>query len=155
MVPLPLLLLLHPLLTTAQLPLLAYSHPHSFLGLSSGFHTASGTIAFIPGFHSCGTLLLLSAPSLSYEDFARMSTAEGSVRAGYEGAGEGRVMERDALESEVLAWARGWRRSCGRGEGMREVRVAKVVADLKGEGEARQPGVDRLGTFACVWWCWG
>lgn len=60
-------------------------------------------------------------------------------------------MESTALESEVIAWAKGWRRTCGRGEGMKEVRVAKVVADLTGEGEARQAGVDRLGEYPVYW----
>ncbi|GJN94749.1 hypothetical protein Rhopal_007841-T1 [Rhodotorula paludigena] len=129
----------------ARVPLLAYSTPRPFLGLDDGFSDpAIGTVAFIPAFHACGTLLILSVDDLAFDDFALLP------RSGLEGgqanvtgawdrynAAPTNVMEPDAVEGHVLAWARGWRKTCGRGAENREVRVVKVDVDgVSGEDRA-------------------
>ncbi|GAA5890038.1 hypothetical protein JCM5296_004751 [Sporobolomyces johnsonii] len=137
-------------------PLLGFASPKPFLGLDDGFSKAISTVAFIPGFHTCGTLLVLSVDGLQRGDFdllPRGGGASGNQTAPDsegEEAGEGdhreaqeqssglmdrylsaptTVIEDDALEGTVLAWAKGWRRTCGRGEANKEVRIAKVVVD--------------------------
>ncbi|GAA6002098.1 uncharacterized protein JCM10292_001846 [Rhodotorula paludigena] len=138
----PVLALPYPL---ARVPLLAYSTARAFLGLDDGFSDpAISTVAFIPAFHACGTLLVLSVDDLAFNDFALLP------RSGLEGgqanvtgvwdrynAAPTNVMEPDAVEGHVLAWARGWRRTCGKGEENREVRVARVDVDgVSGEARA-------------------
>jgi hypothetical protein len=134
----PSLSLLLLLQTTAakatSVPVLAFSYPLEFVGLDEGFNHPTpslvpSTISFLPPLHACGTLLILSAPGLQYDDFERLPRYGGGAGEYYH-EGPGRVKESDALEEEVVEWARGWRKSCGPGEEMREVRVAKVVVDL-------------------------
>ncbi|BGP28087.1 hypothetical protein JCM10295v2_007074 [Rhodotorula toruloides] len=113
---------------SARVPLLGWSSPSAFLGLDDGFSKPIGTIAFLPGFHACGTLQILSVEGLEFGDFAMLPSGNGSVFERYEG-GMTRVREEDAVEGTLAAWARGWRATCGRGEANKEVRVAKVPVD--------------------------
>ncbi|GAA5970289.1 hypothetical protein JCM11641_001651 [Rhodosporidiobolus odoratus] len=122
---------------SAHVPLLAYSSPSPFLGLEDGFSTPIGTVAFIPGFHTCGTLNIFSVdPELEFEDFERLKerTGEGKEDAEeglwqrYE-SGQSGVIEDNAVEGTILAWAAGWRKTCGRGAENKEVRVTKVLVD--------------------------
>lgn len=134
-------------------PLLAYSAPKAFLGLEQDtFKLNNGVIAFLPGFHACGTLQLISVDGLQHGDFAflpsRNETAAdlgdqtgSGLKEAYEGA-ETKDLEQNAREGEVVAWAKGWARSCGKGAAMKEVRAAKVEVDW---GEDRKESVRKLG----------
>ncbi|GAA5851837.1 hypothetical protein JCM8547_000073 [Rhodosporidiobolus lusitaniae] len=131
---------------TARTPLLAYSSPKPFLGLDdeNGFDGRIGHVAFLPGFHACGTLSVFSVePGLTSEDWDLLERVGGnSTTEGEEGEGEQemglwqryesaptRVRENEAVEGTILAWARGWRKTCGKGPENKEVRVTKVLVD--------------------------
>lgn len=76
---------------------------------------------FIPGFHSCGTLLVVSVNGITIAELQELS----ALKTEWDGV-PSKVIESNALEGTVLSWAKGWRSSCGRGEAMKEVRVAKL-----------------------------
>ncbi|BGP35898.1 hypothetical protein JCM10296v2_007750 [Rhodotorula toruloides] len=132
---LPLLALAAPF-PSALVPLLGWSSPSPFLGLDDGFSKPIGTIAFLSGFHACGTLQILSVEGLEFGDFDLMPRENGSVLERYE-EGKTHVMEEDAVEGTVAAWARGWRKTCGKGEANKEVRVAKLLVDGVAEDAER------------------
>ncbi|BGP52239.1 hypothetical protein JCM10450v2_008210 [Rhodotorula kratochvilovae] len=114
---------------SARVPLLGYSAPKSFLGLDDGFSQSVGTVAFLPGFHACGTLLVLSVDGgLTFDDLALLPRGNGSLWERYDAAPTN-VLEDDAVEGTVLAWARGWARTCGKGSANKEVRVASLAVD--------------------------
>lgn len=147
--------------TPGTLPLLAYSSPKLFPGLEAGFTNLADNIFFLPPFHPCGTLLVISAPGVTYDDLEKLpkeiDTGNGKGgRIGVEWeAALSQVLERDAREEGVLAWAKGWKGSCGKGEAMREVKVAKVVVEgLKNsEGADRSASILELGECSCFALC--
>lgn len=128
----------------AQVPLLGWSAPADFLGLDDGFSKPIGYVAFLPGFHACGTLQILSVEGLEFADFDLMPSGEGSVMARYE-EGKTTVTEDDAVEGTVAAWAKGWKATCGKGEANKEVRVAKVLVDGVADGAERSEWAKALG----------
>ncbi|ORY88592.1 hypothetical protein BCR35DRAFT_301351, partial [Leucosporidium creatinivorum] len=147
---LPVLLGAVGLASAASTPILAYSSPKPFLGLESGTFDQSkndGVVMFLPGFHACGTLQLLSVEGLHHTDFAllpfRNATAvevgdpTGSGLKEAFAAAETKDLEsdEDGNEREMLVWAKGWAKSCGKGAAMKEVRVAKVGVDWNGDRE--------------------
>lgn len=116
---------------SARIPLLGYSSPAPFLGLEAAeLAKPVGTVAFIPRFHPCGTLLVLSVDDLSFDDLALLphSASNASLWAQYDAAPTS-LLQDDAVEGTVLAWMRGWRSTCGKGEHNREVRVASLTVD--------------------------
>ncbi|GAA5897792.1 hypothetical protein JCM8208_000263 [Rhodotorula glutinis] len=121
---------------SARLPLLGFSSPSPFLGLDDqAFAQPIGTVAFLPGFHACGTLLVLSVDHLTLDDLALLprspddnSTAHDSLWDRYTAAPSNTLVA-DAVEGTVLAWARGWRETCGKGAANKEVRVAHLTVD--------------------------
>ncbi|GAA5895649.1 uncharacterized protein JCM6883_001575 [Sporobolomyces salmoneus] len=142
-------------------PLLAFSHPKSFLGLKDEFTKRVDTVAFLPGIiHPCGTLTIIaldesdspSKPTLEFTDFSlfprsnETSTDEGedqeeprkTLMDYYDEAADS-VLEEKGLEGTVLAWAKGWRNTCGKGAINKQVKVVKVASkDLLGK-----PGMSR------------
>jgi hypothetical protein len=106
-------------------PLLGFSSPKAFLGLDDGFSQALGTVIFIPSFHACGTLLVVNAAGLEYSDFDQLPAGNHTLRGVFDSAPTN-VEEDNAKEGTVLAWTRGWRKSCGRGDANKEVRVVDV-----------------------------
>ncbi|GAA5890571.1 hypothetical protein JCM6882_002966 [Rhodosporidiobolus microsporus] len=149
---LPLLSLLTPALSapfpTARTPLLAFSHPLPFLGLddpNTFTNPQIGHVAFIPGFHACGVLNVWAVePALEGGDWDLLAQRAANSTEGEGERDEGvwqrwerapsRVREAEAVEGVILAWAEGWKKTCGkkgangrRAEG--EVRVAKVFVD--------------------------
>lgn len=129
--------------------LLAYTHPLGLLKFGGdspldSFATSAATVAFVPGLHTCGTLLVLSAAGLSRADLDDVS-ARGALVNEWDSS-PSKIIENAATDEAVVAWAKGWRKSCGKGESMREVRVAKLVVDgLGGEGKTRDDALDSLG----------
>ncbi|TNY20174.1 hypothetical protein DMC30DRAFT_268418 [Rhodotorula diobovata] len=116
---------------SARIPLLGYSSPEPFLGLEAAeLAKPIGTVAFIPRFHPCGTLLVLSVDDLSFDDLALLphSASNASLWALYDSAPTN-LLQDDAVEGTALAWMRGWRSTCGKGEHNREVRVASLTVD--------------------------
>ncbi|BGP20823.1 hypothetical protein JCM10213_008142 [Rhodosporidiobolus nylandii] len=134
---------------SARVPLMGWSEPKAFLGLDDGFSTPIGTVAFLPGLHSCGTLSIFAVePELDFEDFALLPRQNGTdgevgVWERYENA-RTKVAEGDAVEGTILAWARGWRSTCGKGAANKEVRVQKVLVD------GADPREDRAGWVASL-----
>lgn len=128
----------------AQVPLLGWSSAAEFLGLDDGFSKPIGHVAFLPGFHACGTLQILSVEGLEFADFDLMPSGEGSVMARHE-EGKTMVKEDDAVEGTVAAWAKGWKATCGKGEANKEVRVAKVLVDGVADGAERTEWAKALG----------
>lgn len=67
------------------------------------------------GFHSCGTLLVLSVPGLTYDDFDHLPTLNASTNPptgsgfleAYEDAAS-QVKEDDSYEMTIEAWTRGY-----------------------------------------------
>ncbi|PRQ75493.1 hypothetical protein AAT19DRAFT_13550 [Rhodotorula toruloides] len=100
---------------SALVPLLGWSSPSPFLGLDDGFSKPIG---------------------LEFSDFELLPRGNGSVFERYE-EGKTKVREEDAVEGTVAAWARGWRKTCGKGEANKEVRVAKVLVDGVAEDAER------------------
>lgn len=94
---------------------------------------------------------------MTYEDLENLpkeiDTGNGKGgRVGVEWeAAPSQVLEKDAREEGVLAWAKGWKGSCGKGEAMREVKVAKIVVEsLKNsEGGDRTASILELGECSC------
>ncbi|GAA5988431.1 hypothetical protein JCM10908_003563 [Rhodotorula pacifica] len=119
-----------------RVPSLAYSSPKAFLGLDDGFSQEIGNIFFLPGFHSCGTFEILSVANLDYADFALLPEYDGSVAQKWRDAPT-HVKEGNSSEGTILAWAEGWRKTCGKGEVNKEVRVSKVLVDGVEEGADR------------------
>ncbi|GAA5828598.1 hypothetical protein JCM11251_000870 [Rhodosporidiobolus azoricus] len=142
---------------TIRTPLLAFSSPSPFLGLDDAdafTNPAIGHIAFIPGLHACGVLNVWSVePSLEEGDWDLLARSAGETNA-TAGAGiwdryessSSKALETEAVEGVILAWAEGWKKTCGKkvpgGRGrkaMGEVRVSKVFvdgpADKKGDRE--------------------
>jgi hypothetical protein len=59
---------------------------------------------------------------------------------------EDSVWEDQALEGTVLAWARGWRNTCGKGAVNKQVKVVKVSSkDLFKPGQSRKDYLEELG----------
>jgi hypothetical protein len=125
----PLLALPSSSFPTTTTPLLAFSHPKPFLGLDDGFSDPRiGHVAFIPGFHACGTLSIYSVePGVDEGDWGLLPRG-GNGTNGVEGeaekekrdgeAGEKGLWERyeqsatkvidtAAVEGVILAWAKG------------------------------------------------
>ncbi|GAA5830076.1 hypothetical protein JCM3766R1_006758 [Sporobolomyces carnicolor] len=138
----------------APKPLIAFSHPKSFLGLENEFTQRVDTVAFLPGLHACGTLTIVAlddigpespaGPSLAFADFDAWPRSNETREAG-DGAAprktlmdlwddaEDAVVESKALEGTVLAWSKGWRNTCGPGAVNKQVRVVAVGSkDLLG-----------------------
>ncbi|GAA5938991.1 hypothetical protein JCM3775_002644 [Rhodotorula graminis] len=121
---------------SARIPLLGFSSPSPFLGLDDdAFAKPVGTVAFLSGFHTCGTLLVLSVDHLALDDLALLpradddnSTSHHSLWDRYAAAPSNTLVP-DAVEGTVLAWARGWRDTCGKGAANKEVRVAHLTVD--------------------------
>ncbi|GAA5970086.1 hypothetical protein JCM3765_006097 [Sporobolomyces pararoseus] len=154
-------------------PLLAFSHPESFRGLKEEFNKQIDTVAFLPGFHPCGTLTILALDdysdstsqhlhSLNFDDFEILPRSNRTTKED-EGEGEGKperrkftmdyfeeardsVLESHGLEGTVLAWSKGWRNTCGRGAINKQVKVIKVsTKDLLGKpGISRQNYLEQL-----------
>lgn len=111
---------------------------------------------WLPSFHRCGILQLLHAEDLRMTDFALLPFRNETAAALGEPTGSGlkeafaaaavgdKDLEEDAREEEVLVWAKGWARSCGKGAAMKEVRVAKVAVDWSHDSD-REEGVRQLG----------
>ncbi|GAA5845810.1 hypothetical protein JCM9279_002383 [Rhodotorula babjevae] len=118
---------------STRAPLLGFSSPSPFLGLDDdAFAQPIGTVAFLPGFHACGTLLVLSVDRLALDDLAllpRNSTAAPDSLWERYAAAPSSTLVGDAVEGTVLAWARGWRTTCGKGPANKEVRVAHLTVD--------------------------
>ncbi|KAM0747412.1 hypothetical protein T439DRAFT_329141 [Meredithblackwellia eburnea MCA 4105] len=134
--------------TYAQTPLLAWTHPPTnFIGagLSEGFSKQGPppTVIFIPKLHSCGSLLVVSAPSVS-KDALELVAGRDAIKEEWEGSID-KVIEEGANEDHVVAFARGWRNTCGRGDSMREVKVVKLAIEgLDMDGLALDTAVDQL-----------
>ncbi|GAA5882156.1 hypothetical protein JCM3774_002946 [Rhodotorula dairenensis] len=120
----------------ARVPSFAYSAPKTFLGLDDGFSDEIGHIVFLPGFHACGTLDILSVAGLDSDDFDLLPSYEGSVADRWLTAPT-HMKESNSSEGTILAWAKGWRSSCGKGNTNKEVRVAKVLVDGVPDGAPR------------------
>ena len=136
---------------STRVPLLAFSSPSPFLGLDDdAFTRPVGTVAFIPGFHTCGTLVVLSVDHLALDDLALLprndSTAAPSLWDRYTAA-PSRTLVGDAVEGTVLAWARGWRSTCGKGADNKEVRVAHLTVDGVDDEADRAAWAQALGAF--------
>jgi len=115
-------------------------------------------VAFIPGFHPCGTLNIfaLDERSLEYSDFDLLPRSNETIpkeegqevaktlRDYYEEAKDS-VMEEAALEGTVLSWARGWRNTCGKGAVNKQVKIVKISADGMKAGASRKDWVKALG----------
>jgi len=86
---------------------------------------------FMPKLHPCGTLLIISTEGIQMEDLDEL-TANATedhnllVTEWNKVPEQDRIVEDDAYESYVVAYAKGWRRTCGRGEHMKEVRLATL-----------------------------
>ncbi|GAA5926973.1 uncharacterized protein JCM15063_000422 [Sporobolomyces koalae] len=129
-------------------PLIAFAYPKGLLGLDDGFSKRIDQVAFLPGFHACGTMTILaldadadkpsSAPSLDSTDFdlfphtphaTNGSTSEPPVKKfvmDYLNEAPDSVLEGNALEGTVLSWARGWSKTCGRGAANKQVIVVRL-----------------------------
>lgn len=107
-----------------------------------------GHVIFMPGFHACGTLLVLSAEGLTFDDLALLpNDDEQSVAARFASAANSE-QEQDAREDQIVTWAKGWRKTCGKGESNKEVRVAKVSVDAlkkSKDAETRAAAMNELG----------
>lgn len=137
-------------------PLLAYSYPKPFPGLESNFTQSAGThVIFLPSFHPCGTLQIISVNGLLLSDFNLLSTTtdsgekSGGKIKNYYNFAEDKVIEDDANEEGIIAWAKGWKSTCGKGEGNREVRFGKIdgvlnKGQLEGSSE-RESSIPELG----------
>ncbi|GAA6058984.1 hypothetical protein JCM10212_001694 [Sporobolomyces blumeae] len=147
--------------TTA--PLLAFSTPKSFLGLEGELSKPIGNIAFLPGLHPCGTLtcFVLDEGDLEFSDFDLFhqrhnstdaasdhdalsdgTTAKG-LRDWFDAAADS-TLERAAYEGTVVAWAKGWRATCGRGAVNKQVKVVKLKLEGVDPNQGRQAFVDAL-----------
>ncbi|GAA6019745.1 hypothetical protein JCM10207_009250 [Rhodosporidiobolus poonsookiae] len=120
------------LLSFSTQPFLKFNDDGQFDSLAQPI----GTVAFMPMLHACGTLAIYSVePELEWEDFGRIeelskegNATEGGLWSMYE---EAKTKGRDekAVEGTILAWARGWRATCGKGAENKEVRVTKLLVD--------------------------
>lgn len=117
----------------------------AFLGLDDGFSEEIGHIEFLPGFHACGTLEILSVSGLdSTADFDLLPAYDGSVAERWINAPT-RVKESNSSEGTIVAWAKGWRSSCGKGDANKEVRISKVLVDGVPDGAPRSEWANALG----------
>ncbi|BGP58590.1 hypothetical protein JCM8202_002351 [Rhodotorula sphaerocarpa] len=118
----------------ARVPSLAFSSPKEFLGLDDGFSQEIGTIFFLPGFHACGTLQILSldpgfnSPALAESDFDLLPRYNDSLYARWLTAPT-RMSEGNSSEGTILAWAKGWHTTCGKGAANKEVRVSRIALE--------------------------
>ncbi|KAK4700644.1 hypothetical protein P7C70_g5599, partial [Phenoliferia sp. Uapishka_3] len=119
--------------------LAAWTFPSNLLKIGpspsplDSFTKDPGTVIFLPGLHNCGTLLVLSAEGLSLADLEEAKGMD-AMREEWQNA-PSKILEDGALEEAVVAWTKGWRKTCGKGKGGGEVRVAKIVVDGLGAGE--------------------
>ncbi|GAA5879828.1 hypothetical protein JCM16303_004197 [Sporobolomyces ruberrimus] len=149
-------------------PLLAFSHPRSFLGLKDEFTKRVDQVAFLPGFHPCGTLTIFalddtsSPSSLDFTDFEIFPRTSNGTESSEHGDGEAEqkkktlmdyfdeakdsVLEEAALEGTVLSWSKGWRTTCGKGAVNKQVKVVKVSSkDILGKpGQTREQYLEQL-----------
>lgn len=122
-----------------------------FLGLDDGFSEEIGTIMFLPGFHTCGTLSIVSldpALHLTQADLEALPVYNGSLQERWLEAPTA-VREGNSSEGTILAWATGWRNTCGRGAANKEVRVTKLHIDGLGEGATVAERAQAIGERAC------
>jgi hypothetical protein len=121
-----------------------YTRTQAFLGLDDGFSQEIGHIFFLPGFHACGTLDILSVADLAYSDLDLLPSHNDSIAHKWLDAPT-HVKESNSSEGTILAWAKGWRSSCGKGDANKEVRVSKVIVDGVPDGAPRSEWANALG----------
>lgn len=121
-----------------------YTRTQAFLGLDDGFSQEIGHIFFLPGFHACGTLDILSVADLAYSDLDLLPSHNDSIAHKWLDAPT-HVKESNSSEGTILAWAKGWRSSCGKGDANKEVRVSKVLVDGVPDGAPRSEWANALG----------